>query len=76
MVMNLKLLKNKNLSLLILGSFVSFIGSGMQGFAFSLYVLSVTGSGSKFASILAASMIPRLILGPLGSCSVPVDIFV
>jgi MFS family permease len=73
MFMNLTLLKNKNLSLLVIGQFVSQIGSGMQSFAFSLYVLRLTGSGSLFASVLAAGMIPRLILGPI--CGVFADWF-
>ena len=71
--MNLKLIKNKNLSLLIIGQFVSQFGSGMQGFAFSLYVLQLTGSGMMFASVLAISTIPRLILGPI--CGVFADWF-
>lgn len=71
--MNFKLLKNKNLSLLVLGQFVSQFGSGMQSFAFSLYVLSLTGSGTQFASVLAVSMVPRLVLGPI--CGVFADWF-
>lgn len=71
--MNLKLLKNKNLFLLVLGQFVSQFGSGMQSFAFSLYVLRLTGSGSQFASVLAIGMLPRLILGPI--CGVFADWF-
>lgn len=71
--MNLKLLRNKNLALLIIGQFVSQFGSGMQGFAFSLYILHLTGSGAMFASVLAISTIPRLILGPI--CGVFADWF-
>ncbi|MGH4124769.1 MAG: hypothetical protein ACREV6_17745 [Clostridium sp.] len=48
--MNIKLLKQKNFVLLVLGGFVSVIGSEMQTFILSLYVLDVTGSGTKFAS--------------------------
>ena len=36
----------------------------MQSFALSLFVLSTTASASKFASILAISIIPQLVLGP------------
>ncbi len=71
--MELKLLKNKNLALLIAGQFVSHFGSGMQSFALSLYVLHLTGSGTMFASVLAISMIPRLIAGPI--CGVFADWF-
>ncbi|WP_350343166.1 MFS transporter [Proteinivorax tanatarense] len=63
--MNLKLLKNKNLSLLLLGRFVSMFGSGVMQFAFSLYVLRLTGSASQFASVLVVAMIPMLLLGPI-----------
>ncbi len=63
--MNIKLLKNKGFVLLMGGQCISAIGSGMQSFALSLYVLSITGSGGKFASVLAVSVIPKLILGPI-----------
>ncbi|MCF0147855.1 MAG: MFS transporter [Clostridium sp.] len=62
--MKFKLLNDKNFSLLMFGKITSLIGSSMQGFALSLYILSTTGSASKFASILAISIIPQLILGP------------
>lgn len=63
--MNMKLIKNRNLRLLILGGFVSLIGSEMQHFALSLYILRVTGSVTAFASVLAVSILPRIILGPI-----------
>jgi len=63
--MNIKLLKNKDFALLLAGQYISAVGSAMQGFALSLYVLSITQSGGKFASVLAISVIPRLILGPV-----------
>lgn len=71
--MNIKLLRNRNFALLVFGRFISNIGSAMQNFAFSLYVLKLTGSGSHFASILAVGMIPNLILGPI--CGVFADWF-
>ena len=46
------------------GKITSLIGSNMQSFALSLFVLSTTGSATKFASILAVALIPQLILGP------------
>ncbi|WP_346928100.1 MFS transporter [Clostridium sp.] len=64
--MNVQLLKRKDFTLLILGKFVSLLGTGMQNFALSLYVLSVTGSGTKFASVLAVGLIPQIVLGPVG----------
>ncbi|WP_291649247.1 MFS transporter [Clostridium sp.] len=62
--MKINLLKDKNFSLLMFGKITSSIGSYMQSFALSLFVLSTTGSASKFASILAVSLIPQLILAP------------
>ena len=46
--MNFKMLKNKDFTLLILGKFVSLIGSSMQDFALALYVLKLTGSSLIF----------------------------
>lgn len=63
--MNFKLLKNKDFLLLMFGKITSLVGSSMQNFALSLYVLKVTGSAVKFAGILAITTIPELILGPI-----------
>lgn len=63
--MNIGLLKHKDFRLLMLGKFVSLLGSRMQSFALSLYVLKATGSPAKFASVLAISIIPQIILGPI-----------
>lgn len=62
--MNIKLLKKKDFFLLIFGNLVSRIGTYAQDFALSLYVLKITGSGMKFASVLAITLIPQLIFGP------------
>ncbi len=62
--MNYKLLKNKNFFLLMQGTFVSNIGSMMQNFALSLYVLNKYESATLFASILIISIIPRILIGP------------
>ena len=63
--MKFKLLKEKNFSLLMFGKITSLIGSYMQSFALSLFVLSTTGSATKFASILAVSLVPSLIMSPI-----------
>lgn len=63
--MKISLLKDRNFTLLMLGKLVSLIGSDMQSFALSLYVLNITGSATKFASVLSLTIIPRLILGPI-----------
>lgn len=62
--MKINLLKDKNFSLLMFGKITSLIGSYMQSFALSLFVLNTTGSATKFASILAVALIPELILAP------------
>lgn len=62
--MNTKLLKQKDFTLLILGKLVSLLGSNMQQFALSLYVLDITGSATIFASMLSILIIPRLIFTP------------
>lgn len=63
--MDLRILKQKDFSLLMFGKAVSLIGSNMQQFALSLYVLAVTGSATIFASMLAISILPRLLLSPV-----------
>lgn len=62
--MNFKLLKDRNFMLLMIGKITSLIGSSMQSFALSLFVLAATGSATQFASIMAIALIPQLILGP------------
>lgn len=63
--MNLALLKNKNFFLILIGGFVSSIGSKVLSICLSLYVLGETGSAAMFASILAVSIIPTLIISPI-----------
>ena len=63
--MNLNILKKKDFLLLMLGKCISQIGNDMQSFALSLYVLKITGSATKFASVLAVALIPQLILAPI-----------
>lgn len=47
------------------GKVVSLMGSNMQQFVLSLYVLAITGSATMFATVLAISIIPRLLLSPI-----------
>jgi len=63
--MKVNLLKQKDFSLLMLGKLVSLIGTQMQNFALSLYVLKITGSATKFASVLALTILPQVFLGPI-----------
>lgn len=71
--MKTSLMKNRNFLLLIFCKFISLTGDEVQSFALSLYVLQITGSAIKFASVMAAAVIPRLIIGPI--CGVFADWF-
>ena len=57
---------NKNFTLLVIGHIISLFGNAMLRFSLSLYVLDTTGSASAFATILAISMIPTILLSPVG----------
>lgn len=63
--MNLKILKNRNFLLIALGGLISALGTRMLTICLSLYVLEETGSAGKFASVLAISIIPTILLGPI-----------
>ncbi|MDC7226047.1 MAG: MFS transporter [Spirochaetales bacterium] len=49
-----------------IGQLLSGIGSGMTAFAFGIQVYEQTNSAAGFASILLASFMPSILLGPLG----------
>lgn len=53
-----------NIVLYTLGSLVSNLGSIIYSFAIGLHVLSITGSGIKFAITLVISFLPSLIITP------------
>lgn len=54
---------NRNFMLLLSGQFVSQTGDKFHMIALSFYVLKTTGSSAKMGAVLAASLIPSLILG-------------
>jgi MFS family permease len=54
---------NRNFMLLLSGQLVSQIGDKFHMIALSFYVLKTTGSSAKMGAVLAASLIPSLILG-------------
>lgn len=54
---------NKNLIMLLSGQLVSQIGDKFHMIALSLWVLNTTGSTAKMGAVLAASLIPGLLLG-------------
>lgn len=62
--MDFSLLKQKNFLLLMLGKLASLLGTKIQSFALSLYVLNNTESTALFAMILVFSMLPHIVLGP------------
>lgn len=63
--MGFSLMKKKDFGLLIVGKFVSMIGSNMQQFALALYVYALTGSALIFSTMLSISILPRLLMSPV-----------
>jgi MFS family permease len=65
----MRILKHKSFRRLMIGKVISLLGSNMMQFALSLYVLTQTGSATLFASVIAISILPRLLLSPIaGVC--------
>ena len=61
-----KKLFTRNFTLLLLGQASSLVGNYTLRFALSMLVLEETGSASVFGGILAVSMVPTILLSPLG----------
>ena len=59
-------MKHKQLNLLIIGQTLSLLGSSLLRFSLSIYVLDLTGRIDLFASMLAISIIPGIVLLPFG----------
>ena len=57
---------NRNFILMIIGQIISLFGNAILRFSLSLYVLQVTSSASIFATILAVSILPTILLSPFG----------
>lgn len=57
---------DKNLALLAAGQGVSLLGNSVLDLALSMYVLECTGSAVVYGSMLAAAMLPAVLLAPLG----------
>ncbi|MBF9667318.1 MFS transporter [Bifidobacterium dentium] len=51
---------------LVAGQGISLFGNTMLRFAMSMWVLDATGSPTAFATVLAVSVIPTIIIGPFG----------
>lgn len=57
---------SRSFTLMLLGQIVSILGNAVLRFALSLYVLDLTGSAALFGGVLAASMLPTVLLSPVG----------
>lgn len=57
---------NHNFKLIVIGQIISLFGNNILRFALSMVVLDKTGSVSSFASILALSMVPTILLSSFG----------
>lgn len=55
-----------NFALLAAGQGVSLLGNSVLDLALSMYVLERTGSATVYGSMLAAAMLPAVLLAPLG----------
>ncbi|WP_242948442.1 MFS transporter [Clostridium frigidicarnis] len=56
---------NRNFNLMVLGQIISLFGAAILKFSLSLYILDLTGKAEDFATILAISTIPVIILSPI-----------
>lgn len=54
---------NRNFGLLLSGQLVSQVGDKFHMIALAMWVLKTTGSSAKMGMVLAASLIPSLVLG-------------
>lgn len=58
-------MRNKNFIILVMGQIISLLGSAIQRFSMSLYLLAFTGSTATFANILAISTLPYILFAPM-----------
>ena len=59
-------LRSANFILLVLGQGISLFGNTMLRFAMSMWVLDETASSTPFATVLAISVIPTILISPFG----------
>lgn len=59
-------LLSRDFVLLVAGQGISLFGNMMLRFAMSMWVLDETGSATIFASVLAISIVPTILLSPFG----------
>ena len=49
-----------------IGQLISIIGSGLTGFALSVWIFEQTGQATPFAITALFSVLPRILLAPIG----------
>ncbi|OZG62014.1 MFS transporter [Bifidobacterium lemurum] len=59
-------LRSRDFVLLVAGQGISLFGNMTLRFAMSMWVLDETGSATAFATVLAVSIVPTILLSPLG----------
>lgn len=64
-------LLSRDFVLLVAGQGISLFGNVMLRFAMSMWVLDETGSATIFASVLAISIVPTILLAVLGAFETP-----
>ncbi len=57
---------NKNFSFVVIGQIISLFGNGILRFALPLYLLKITGSPALFGIVSAISLLPLILLMPIG----------
>ena len=62
----MKSIFHRDFTLMIIGQIISMFGNSILRFALSLYVLDLTGSAAVFGGVLALSMLPTILLSPVG----------
>lgn len=57
---------SRDFSLVVIGQIISLFGNAILRFALPLYLLSRTGSAALFGAVTACSMIPMILMSPIG----------
>lgn len=64
-VISMDIKKNyKGFLTLMIGQYVSILGSSLSDFGLSVWILTVTGTATPFALSFLVSMLPRIIFAP------------
>lgn len=61
-----KRLFSKDFTLVVIGQIISLFGNAIMRLALPLYLLDLTGSAAIYGTALACSMIPMILLSPIG----------